>query len=51
MSDATPWLLCFGTFIIYPAVAFVVGFWIGRNGMPFSIQIKRRRREEIEPDF
>lgn len=38
----TPWALCIGTFIIYPLLAFVIGFYVGRKGMPFSIQVQRK---------
>jgi len=42
MGDFTPWAFCIGTFLIYPLLAFVVGFYLGRKGMPFSVQIQRK---------
>jgi hypothetical protein len=43
MGEFTPWAICFGVFAIYPAIAFVVGFYIGKKGLPVDVQIRRRR--------
>jgi len=43
MDSVTPWAFCIGIFLIYPAVAFAAGFYIGRRGLPFKI--------ERNPDF
>lgn len=37
-----PWALCVGVFLIYPMLAFVIGFYIGRKGMPFDVEIRRK---------
>jgi len=42
MGDFTPWAFCIGVFLIYPLLAFVIGFYLGRKGMPFSVQIQRK---------
>ena len=42
MDNLTPWAICLGVFIIYPAIAFVLGFYLGRRGLPFDIQITRK---------
>lgn len=42
MGNVTPWAMCVGIFLIYPAIAFVAGFYLGKKGMPFSIEIRRK---------
>ncbi len=42
MGDFTPWAFCIGVFLIYPLISFVIGFYLGRKGMPFSVQIQRK---------
>ncbi len=42
MGDFTPWAICIGVFLIYPAITFVIGFYVGRRGLPFDIQISRK---------
>ncbi len=42
MGDLTPWAICIGVFLIYPAITFVIGFYVGRRGFPFDIQISRK---------
>ena len=42
MDSFTPWAICIGVFMIYPAIAFVIGFYVGRRGLPFDIQVSRK---------
>lgn len=42
MGEFTPWAVCIGVFLIYPALTFVIGFYVGRKGMPFEIKVSRR---------
>jgi hypothetical protein len=42
MDNVTPWALCIGIFLIYPALAFVAGFYLGKRGLPFSVEIRRK---------
>lgn len=42
MGDFTPWALCIGVFLVWPALMFAIGFYVGRNGFPFSITIRRK---------
>jgi len=46
MDGITPWALCVGIFLIYPALMFVIGFYIGKNGLPFEVRISRRRQAD-----
>lgn len=52
MGDFTPWAVCVGVFLIYPALTFVLGFYVGKNGLPF--EVRRRagwgRRKPIVDD-
>jgi len=42
MSQLVPWMFCFGIFLVLPGVAFALGLYIGRNGVPLQIDIKRK---------
>ena len=46
MDGATPWLICTGAFMV-PIVTFALGLYIGRNGLPYTVEIKKR---DHEPD-
>lgn len=41
MNTMTPWLVCFGVLLVYPAVAFAIGFYVGRRGVPFYLRLER----------
>jgi hypothetical protein len=34
--------MCVGVFLVYPALSFVAGFYIGKRGLPFDIEIRRK---------
>lgn len=42
MSQLVPWMFCFGIFLVLPGVAFALGLYIGRNGVPIQIDVKKR---------
>lgn len=50
MQGATPWMICSGAFLV-PIITFAIGFYIGRNGLPYSIRIERRQAEEPEVGY
>jgi hypothetical protein len=41
MNTFTPWAICIGVFIIYPCIAFAIGFYIGRRGVPFYLRLEK----------
>ena len=43
MTDLSGFL-CLGSILLVPIVAFVVGFLVGRDKLPFKIRIERNRR-------
>ena len=51
MDNLTPWAICLGVFIIYPAITFVLGFYLGRRGLPFDIQITRKSERGRGPSM
>ena len=50
MNTVSPWLICFGVFLIYPALAFAIGWYIGKHGMPLEIKIKRPQKQSLASD-
>lgn len=46
MENVSPWLICIGVFCLWPSVLFVVGFIVGRRGLPFRIEKTEQWRRE-----
>jgi hypothetical protein len=42
MGNVTPWVICVGVVLIWPMLTFVVGFYVGRNGLPYDVKISKR---------
>jgi hypothetical protein len=51
MSGVTPWAICIGVFIVWPTLLFVAGFYIGRNGLPYDIRIRKKEGWGRQSDY
>lgn len=50
MEGATPWLIC-GSVSLLPLITFALGLYIGRKGLPYEIEIRRRERPEDQVGY
>jgi hypothetical protein len=46
-----PWLMCFGIFVVVPLVAFVIGYKVGRDGLPFRVEWKDQAKADEFREF
>lgn len=49
MNNVSPFVMLFGGCCVWPLLLFVLGVWLGKNGMPF--EIRRKRRHPVRSRF
>jgi hypothetical protein len=49
MRDSQPFMIAIGILCVWPAIWAFIAFMIGRNGLPFQLSERWRRKPKLAP--